>query len=60
LHELAAAKTPLVYDIQELLRWLVDLSVLQILEEKNLKKLDFIVTENCQLKLKPRHSNDAN
>jgi len=54
LHELAAAKTSLAYDIQELVRWLVDLSVLQILEEKNLKKLDFIVTENYQLRLKPR------
>jgi hypothetical protein len=33
-------KTPLVYDIQELFRWLVDLSVLQLLEEKKLKKYD--------------------
>jgi CRISP-associated protein Cas1 len=28
------AKTPLVYDIQELFRWLVDLSVLQTREGK--------------------------
>jgi len=54
LHELAQAKTPLVYDIQELFRWLVDLSVLQILEEKKLKKSDFIVTENYNLRLKPQ------
>lgn len=53
LHELAQAKTPLVYDIQELFRWLVDPSVLQILEEKKLKKADFIVTENYHLRLKP-------
>jgi hypothetical protein len=33
-------KTPLVYDIQELFRWLVDLSVLLLLEEKKLKKYD--------------------
>jgi CRISP-associated protein Cas1 len=33
LHEPAASKTPLVYDFQELFRWLVDLSVLQLLEE---------------------------
>ena len=53
LHELAQSKTPLVYDIQELFRWLVDLSVLQLLEEKKLKKSDFIVTENYNLRLKP-------
>lgn len=53
LHELTQSKTPLVYDIQELYRWLVDLSVLQILEEKKLKKADFIVTENYHLRLKP-------
>lgn len=53
LHELAPSKEPLVYDIQELLRWLVDLSVLQLLEEKKLKKSDFIVTENYHLRLKP-------
>lgn len=53
LHELAASKTPLVYDIQELFRWLVDLSVLQLLEEKKVKKTDFIVTENYHLRLKP-------
>jgi len=35
LHELAQTKTLLVYDIQELFRWLVDLSVLQILEKRN-------------------------
>jgi hypothetical protein len=33
-------KMPLVYDIQELFRWLGDLSVLQLLEEKKLKKYD--------------------
>ncbi|HEV8405598.1 MAG TPA: CRISPR-associated endonuclease Cas1 [Nitrososphaera sp.] len=53
LHELAQSKTPLVYDIQELFRWLVDLSVLQMLEEKKLKKSDFIVTENYHSRLKP-------
>jgi CRISP-associated protein Cas1 len=53
LHELAQTKMPIVYDIQELFRWLVDLSVLQILEEKKLKKSDFILTENYHLRLKP-------
>jgi CRISPR-associated protein Cas1 len=45
-------KTPLVYDIQELFRWLVDLSVIQLLEEKKLKKADFITTENYHIRLK--------
>lgn len=53
LHELAPSKEPLVYDVQELLRWLVDLSVLQLLEEKKLKKSDFVVTENYHLRLRP-------
>src|SRR5918912_1418500 len=53
LHELAQSKTPLVYDLQEVFRWLVDLSVLQLLEEEKLKKSDFIVTENYYIRLKP-------
>ena len=31
LHELKVSNTPLVYDLQELYRWLVDLSVIQVL-----------------------------
>lgn len=52
LHELAPSKTPLVYDIQELFRWIIDLSVIQLLEEKKLKKSNFIVTENYHIRLK--------
>jgi len=47
-----SGNTPLVYDLQELYRWLVDLSVIEILEEKKLKKSDFIVTESYNLRLK--------
>src|SRR5437879_2331357 len=47
LHEIAPTKTPLVYDIQELFRWIIDYSVIQLLEEQpKLKKTDFILTEN--------------
>lgn len=53
LHETSAGKTPLVYDVQELERWLIDLSVIQLLEEKRLKKSDFITTENYHIRLKP-------
>ena len=41
-----------MYDVQELYRWLVDLSVIQLLEEKKLKKADFIVTENYNIRLR--------
>ena len=54
LHEIASTKMPLVYDIQELFRWIVDLSVIQLLEEKKLKKSDFIVTENYHTRLRER------
>lgn len=41
-----------MYDCQELYRWLIDLSVIEILEEKKIKKSDFIVTESYNLRLK--------
>ena len=37
LHEINQSRTPLVYDIQELFRWLIDVSVIQLLEEKRSK-----------------------
>ena len=52
LHELSNSRASLVYDVQELYRWLVDLSVIQLLEEKRLKKADFIVTENYNIRLR--------
>jgi len=51
LHEINQSKTPLVYDIQELFRWLIDISVIQLLEEKKIKKSDFIITENYHTRL---------
>ena len=53
LHETLVSRTPLVYDCQELFRWLIDLSVIELLEENNLKKSDFILTENYHIRLKP-------
>jgi len=52
LHEINQSRTPLVYDIQELFRWIIDISVLQLLEEKKIKKLDFITTENYHIRLR--------
>ena len=40
-----------MYDIQELLRWLIDVSIIQLLEEKKIKKSDFIITENYHTRL---------
>jgi len=52
LHEINQSRTPLVYDIQELFRWLIDVSVMQLLEEKKIKKSDFIITENYHTRLR--------
>jgi CRISPR-associated protein Cas1 len=52
LHKLAPSKQPIVYDLQELYRWIVDLSILQLLGDKKLKKSDFIVTENYHIRLR--------
>jgi len=52
LHEIAPSKHPLVYDLQELFRYIVDYSVIEVLES-GLKKSDFITTENYHIRLKP-------
>jgi len=52
LHEIAPSKHPLVYDLQELFRYVVDYSVIELLETK-LKKSNFITTENYHIRLKP-------
>jgi len=54
LHEITPSRTPLVYDLQELFRWIIDLSVIQLLEDKKLKKSDFIVTENYNMRLREK------
>jgi CRISPR-associated protein Cas1 len=52
LHELAGSKQPLVYDVQELSRWLVDLSIIQLLEDHKLTKSAFVTTENYHTRLR--------
>ncbi|MGH9878117.1 MAG: CRISPR-associated endonuclease Cas1 [Nitrososphaerales archaeon] len=51
LHETAPSKEPLVYDIQELFRWLIDFSIIELLGQKKLRKSDFITTENYHIRL---------
>jgi len=52
LHEIGHSKHPLVYDLQELFRYVIDYSVIELLETQ-LKKSDFITTENYHIRLKP-------
>jgi CRISP-associated protein Cas1 len=54
VHEVAPSKMPLAYDLQEPFRWLVDLSVIEVLRDGKLdSKRDFIVTENYHVRLRP-------
>ncbi|MFG1414912.1 MAG: CRISPR-associated endonuclease Cas1 [Thermoplasmataceae archaeon] len=55
LHEIAPSKHPLVYDLQELFGYVVDYSVIEILESK-LKKSDFITTGNYHIRLRAETS----
>jgi CRISPR-associated protein Cas1 len=52
LHHLRLSNTPLVYDLLELYQWIVDLSVVELLECTKLKKSDFIVTEKYHTRLR--------
>ncbi|WP_268541336.1 CRISPR-associated endonuclease Cas1 [Candidatus Nitrosotenuis cloacae] len=52
LHEILSSRTPLVYDLQELFRWIIDYSIIQLLEDHKLKKSDFVVTENYHIRLR--------
>lgn len=53
LHENYLGKTPLVYDLQEPFRFLVDLAVISALENNIFEKKDFIRTENYNIRLMP-------
>jgi CRISP-associated protein Cas1 len=52
LHELKDGRASLIFDLMELYRWIVDLSVIQLLEEKKLKTSSFIVTEGYNIRLR--------
>jgi CRISP-associated protein Cas1 len=54
VHETAPSKLPLAYDLQEPFRWLVDLSVIEVLRDRKLdRKKEFIVTEHYHVRLRP-------
>jgi CRISP-associated protein Cas1 len=52
LHGLAGSKHSLAYDLQELYRWLVDLSIIQLLEDHKLGKSAFVTTEKYHTRLR--------
>lgn len=51
VHEIANSKTPFIYDVQELFRWLIDLSIIQFCEGRRFKRSDFITTSDYSMKL---------
>jgi CRISPR-associated protein Cas1 len=53
LHEARNTKEPLVYDLQEPFRWLVDLTIIQALENKVFHKKDFIRTDDYIIRIRP-------
>jgi CRISPR-associated protein Cas1 len=53
VHEIIAGKTPLVYDLQEPFRCLIDMAIVSGLEKNVFKKSDFIRTENYNIRLRP-------
>jgi CRISPR-associated protein Cas1 len=48
---MAAGKYPLVYDLQEPFRWMVDVAIINALENQVFTKKDFIRTENYVIRL---------
>jgi len=53
LHEARQTKYPLVYDLQEPYRWLVDTTVISCLESERFGKKDFYRMDNYVLRLRP-------
>jgi CRISPR-associated protein Cas1 len=54
LHEDKQSTTPLVYDFQEPFRWLVDITVLRLIESRTFSQDDFYFTaEDYRLRIKP-------
>lgn len=54
IHKTHTDKAPLIYDLQEPFRWLVELATLKILYKKKVTKSDFITTDEGNVKLKPK------
>jgi CRISPR-associated protein Cas1 len=53
LHEARQTKHPLVYDLQEPFRWLVDTTIIEALERREFGRKDFCRLDNYVLRIKP-------
>jgi CRISPR-associated protein Cas1 len=53
LHEARQTKHPLVYDLQEPFRWLVDAAIIGALESRRFGRKDFYRLDNYVLRLRP-------
>ena len=53
MHEMNPSKAPLVYDMQEPFRWIVDVAVISALEKRTFDKKDFLRTENYNIRIRP-------
>jgi CRISPR-associated protein Cas1 len=53
LHETKQARYPLVYDLMEPYRWLVDTTIIECLEFERFSKNDFYRLDNYVLRLRP-------
>jgi len=53
LHEARQAKYPLVYDLMEPFRWLVDTAIIECLEYEHFSSKDFHRLDNYVLRMKP-------
>ncbi len=53
MHEMAPGSAPLIYDLQEPFRWLVNVTIIEALERNDFGKKDFILTDNYNIRLKP-------
>ena len=53
LHEIAQPKYPLVYDLQEPFRWIIDKTIISCVENEKFSRKDFFMTDNYVLRLSP-------
>ena len=52
LHVPQRGATPLVYDVMELFRWIVDLTIIELVEAKKVKPEDFETTTDYKVRVK--------
>ena len=53
MHEKRIGKNSLAYDLQEPYRFLIDLSIINLIERNAMEKKDFVRTESYNLRLRP-------